>query len=451
VATLSFVKKHLPSLLIALVVLTIGSCETDKLPIEFLTNKLCVASYDYGYTDKMSYSPGDMVRAFLQSKDNINLCRLDVYNLHGDPAFSIETPLVVQHIAPDWPSRNGYGFNPTVDFKIPADLKSGVYLIEHQTPLIVKPKGPVDVLVIYPSNTANAYCTSGGQGLYSIEDKPSYVSFHRPIYLQSQAASGLTWFTNLTNFKIGFACDSDLDDYGRISGHKVIAIIGHSEYWTRKARENFDRFVDEGGSALVLSGNTMWWQVRYSPESDKMIRYIDPSQDPEPNVLMKTVNWTDPSLQFPILPSIGADFPHGGYGLKADAGWNGFKIVSPRSPLLAGTGLGKGDIIRLPSGEYDGAPIKSFDSNGYPELDLNALNFYKTELIGFDRGSRFDLETIGTFIVFKKTVKSGVVVNAASYDWCSDAGIGGQDGGLISKITINAITKLVQKEWIFSD
>ncbi len=53
----------------------------------------------------------------------------------------------------------------------------------------------------------------------------------------------------------------DLEDYSEIAGAKVVVIIGHSEYWTRRARENFDRYVLEGGNALVLSGNTMWWQV----------------------------------------------------------------------------------------------------------------------------------------------------------------------------------------------
>jgi hypothetical protein len=442
-------KSRLHSFLALLAFFAIVSCDKD-LSVAPLTSKLCATSYDYGYTDKMSYSPGETVRAFLQSKDNIDLCRLDIFDLRGDPVFSIETPLVVQQIAADKPWSNGFGFNPTVEFEIPAGLKSGIYLIEHQTPLIVKPKGPVDVLVVYSTNTANAYCTSGGKGLYTIEDKPSYVSFLRPIYLQSQAANGLNWFSKLTNFKIGFACDADMDDYATIARHKVIAIVGHSEYWTRKARENFDRFVDEGGSALVLSGNTMWWQVRYSSDS-KMIRYINPGEDPEQNPSLKTIYWTDPSLHWPILSSIGADFPHGGYGLQIDDGWDGFKIASPHSPLLAGTGLGKGDILHLPSGEYDGAPIKSFDANGYPELDLDALNFYKTELIGFDRGSRFKLETIGTFIVFKKTQTSGIIVNAASYDWCSDFGIGGQDGEIIKKITLNAIGKLVRNEPVFSN
>src|SRR6188472_960874 len=96
--------RHLPGFLILLAFLALGSCQTDKLPLVRLTDKLCAPSYEYGYTDKMSYSPGEVVRAYLQSKDNIDLCRLNIYDLHGDPVFAIETPLAVQQIAPDKPS-----------------------------------------------------------------------------------------------------------------------------------------------------------------------------------------------------------------------------------------------------------------------------------------------------------------------------------------------------------
>lgn len=67
------------------------------------------------------------------------------------------------------------------------------------------------------------------------------------------------------------------------------------------------------------------------------------------------------------------------------------------SPLLEGTGLKNGYILSLPKGEYDGTPIRTFDSNGYPVIDVSALNFKKVKLIGFNKGSRFGKETIGTF------------------------------------------------------
>ena len=89
-----------------------------------------------------------------------------------------------------------------------------------------------------------------------------------------------------------------MDDYENIRGAKLLVVIGHSEYWTRTARLNFDRFVDEGCHALVLSGNTMWWQVRYSENKDRMICYkggndpAAPARSPH-----RTTNWFVSSLK----------------------------------------------------------------------------------------------------------------------------------------------------------
>ena len=119
--------------------------------------------------------------------------------------------------------------------------------------------------------------------------------------------------------------------------------------------------------------------------------------------------------------------------------------------MLEGLDVKKGDILSLPSGEYDGAPILNFTNDGYPVLDKAALGFQQVELIGFDRGSRGGVETIGTFIVFKKNSSSGIVVNAASYDWCSERGIGGPSGEKFKRITLNAIEKLLKHQAVFSN
>ncbi len=433
-------------------VLFFGACENNDLRMSPALPAppavACAFSYSYGYTDRVSYFPGETVKAFIQSKDNIPACKLDVYRINGEFAFSVTSPMSVQITRENAPSINGYGLLPTVDIKLEPNLKSGIYLIERQTPFVVKPLTPVDVLVVYPSNTANAYCESGGKSLYTITDKPSAVSFLRPIPVPFNAEYGLKWFSSLPDYKIGFVADVDLDSYDNIQNSKVLVITGHSEYWTRKAREHFDRFVNEGRHALILSGNTMWWQVRYSQDRTKLVRYY--LNDPETDPLMRTVNWCNQSLQYPIINSIGADFNHGGYGLKTDNGWDGYKIANPASPLLMGTGLKRGDILNLPSGEYDGAPISGFDTDLYPMLNPDSLKFNKIELIGFDRGSRFGKETIGTFIVFKRTATSGIIVNAASYDWCSARGMGGQDGDRIQRITRNALNNLLTGQPVFS-
>lgn len=457
VAFFSIRRVYLCSAVLCSVLLFLASC-TNKtaedpapvIPPKPLPTNLCSPYFSYGYTDKISYSPGHKINVFLQSKENISLCRLDIYNIDGRVAFSVASPLTVQTISPDDPSVKGYGFDITSQIEIPTDLKSGIYLIEKKIPFIVKTNKPVDFTIIYPSNTTNAYAQSGGKSLYDKNDRPSRVSFLRPIPIQSNTEYGLKWFASLSNYNIGYVADSDMDNFSSIQNSSMLVIVGHSEYWTRKARKNFDRFVDGGKDALILSGNTMWWQVRYT-DNNQMICHKDQQLDPISDPLMKTIVWGHPSLQYSILSSIGADFSHGGYGLYMDNGWDGYKIVTPTSPLLEGLNLQKGEILSLPSGEYDGAPILNFTSDGYPELDKAMLGFDKIELIGFDRGARGGKETIGTFIVFKKTPSSGTVINAASYDWCSERGMGGGGGNSVKKITLNAIDKLLNKKPIFSN
>jgi hypothetical protein len=312
--------------------------------------------------------------------------------------------------------------------------------------------------VVYPINTINAYNPTGGKSLYSFNstnDIASHiVSFLRTIsddVEEARCDECLKWFPSLQNISIGYVCDKDLDQYSAVAATKVLVITGHSEYWTRKARNNFDQFISSGKHAILLSGNSMWWQVRYSEDQSQLICYKDGGTDPEPNTLLKTVNWNDLSLHYSIIKSIGADFHHGGYGLKSDNGWDGFKIVNANSPLLDGLNLARGDILSLPTDEYDGAPASQTDIDGYPILD-NPFGFSKLELIGFDKGSRSGAETLATFFVMKATKTSGIIINMASSDWCSASGVGNPTSGdKIKAITKNAIEKLASGKPVFSN
>jgi hypothetical protein len=396
----------------------------------------------------MSYYPGEKIKLFFESRQPMEVCRLTIFSITGQTVFSTSSVLPIVPELPADASENGFNYPVAVEFMLP-ELKSGIYWVENKIPFILKTDDAVDIMIVYPSNTANAYASSGGKSLYSQQDRPSAVSFQRPITLQSASSYCLKWFATLENFSIGYIADNDMSDYENITNAKLLVIPGHSEYWTRQARKNFDEFVNSGGDALILSGNTMWWQVRYSEDDSKLICYKDVEVDPIADPLLKTIEWNKSTLDYSILSSIGADFANGGYGLKADEGWNGYKVVTPASPLLENSGLKKGDIISLPTFEYDGAPILEYDADGYPIIDSAALGFEKIELVGYDKGFR-TTETVGTFIVFKKSSESGVIVNTGSTDWCSANGMGGTSADIIKKITLNAFTKLLNDETLFS-
>lgn len=403
-----------------------------------------------GYTDSTSYFNNDSVKVFINAKDSIHNAMVKLFTVNGLLVDSVKSTIKPQKIINAVPWENGFGYNPTFTYS-PAKLRSGIYLWEKKIPIIIKSATPKTITVLYPSNTENAYCESGGMSMYTLPIEPPFASFLRPILLAPRATSFLEWIENTTYYpNINFICDKDMDNFSSIKDSKLLIIIGHSEYWTREARINFDRFVNEGNDVMILSGNTMWWQVRYNKQKNQLICYRVWKDDPITNILYKTVQWTDRDLKFPIINSIGGDFDLGGYGLKDDCGWDGYKICLNNSPLLEGTFLKKGDILRLPSGEYDGTPLKGFNENGYPIADNSQLKFYKLEILGFDFGFR-DVKTCGTFMVLKKSESSGIIINGASYDWCSPNGIGGVDGLKIKQITVNMIEKLLNKQNVFSN
>lgn len=408
-----------------------------------------------GYADQQSYRPGDVVTLFLNTNSPA-WANLHLYDYTGRPVFEFTAHLITQTAAGPNAWEIGFGYQASASFLLP-DLKSGVYLIERLIPLIVKtaPAAHADVVIVYPTNTVAAYNTAGGKSMYSQPDPAPIVSFHRPTGRTDQSAylnSFLTWFEGLDlPYSFRYLADIDLEDYNELSGSKLLVVIGHSEYWTRSAREHFDQFVLDGGNALLLSGNNMWWQVRYGVDRDEMICYKrvpDPNTDP----LLRTINWTNPFLRYPVVPSIGADFLHGGFDGP------GFYVLLPNSPVFRGVAVKSGDLISMPTVEYDGAPLLNNPVTlGEPRLDLSALGAYRAEIIGYaicDSSDAAEIVTdignhVGTWIATQRTATSGVVINGASTNWCSKTGVNGQDSSRVRKIILNMIDILATHQSVF--
>lgn len=391
-----------------------------------------------GYQDKMSYNQSDTVSFYVNS-NHVSSSQLPLFNLNDECVKKVTLSLFPQKSnKKSW--SNGFGYRLSGIMNADS-LSSGIYYLENCSPFIVKNDGiKAKILVVYPSNTVNAYNREGGRSSYT-DPRGTILSFNRPAKLQKYCLPFLKWIAK-QNFKVDYVADIDLDDYTNLSGYKTIIIPGHSEYWTRKARRNFDKYVNEGGNAIILSGNTMWWQVRY--EKDKMIITKDALKDAHAPDSLKTILWNDTSLHYPILNSIGSDFNHGGYGLKKDKGWNGYLIVKD-SPLYQNTNIFVGDTLLFETAEHDGAPVKF--NYGKPVIDTTKLNFYKQVLLGYDKTYRLR-NTYATFIAFKKTKSSGTIINVGSTNWCS-SGFTGRDSSKIKKLTFNFIDYLVNDKSVF--
>jgi len=377
-----------------------------------------------GYTDRVSYNSGDTVNVFLSGPASANAA-ITLHDTKGNIIQTISTPIVTQTINSTKPWVDGFGYAKTFSFQIPQYLQSGIYTWQGQIPFVCKGANQAaDIIVVYPSNTTNAYNPAGGKSLYlpDASNRASVLSFLRSNVISYPQF--YQWIDGLP-YTIRYIADSDLDNYEEIANSKIVMITGHSEYWTTKARLNIDKFVDSGKNLLVLSGNTMWWQIRYNPGKNMMIAYKHGPSDPLGNTKYSSVSFDDPTVNYSVTNSIGADYTLGGYGRTLANRWDGYKIVQENSPLFAGAGLKNGDILSLKTTEYDCVPVVNMIAPGsteVPVIDNAKLNYYKSELLGYDFAENLepgDGLGLGTFIVGQRTPSSGVIVNVASMDWCN--------------------------------
>ncbi len=419
----------------------------------------------YGYTDKLSYKAGDMITLYYSGPDNPKQA-IHLSDFNGKIYASYTTSVKVQKVNTEKPWLDGCKFEKTGEFKLPDTLKPGVYRFRGTNYFVISDtENPYDITIVYPTNTDNAYNYGGGKSAYDPDlgnraTVSSYLRYQDGLVGRKDFTSSFFFWMLTQNYNANYITDADLDDYKNIEKSKLLMIVGHSEYWTRAARENVDKFVASGKNMLVLSGNTMYWQVRYNKKDNLMICYKDNNLDPLKDTPYSSILWETDFLKYPITSSIGADFSGGGYGSKLTNRQDGYKIVNDKSPLFEGTGLKNGDILKIPTVEYDGAPVVKMIKPGskeIPVIDNSKLKFDKIELLGYDfavnggvEGPEKATNGLGTFIVFRKTPTSGTVVNTATTDWCSKRGMAGADKEKVIRITKNMIDKSLQGESLFT-
>jgi len=72
--------------------------------------------------------------------------------------------------------------------------------------------------------------------------------------------------------------DFDLDrDPNIYEGYKTVIVNGHSEYWSANYIEGLDKYLSGGGTAIIMSGNTMFWRTSFNSDYSVMeCRKYDP-------------------------------------------------------------------------------------------------------------------------------------------------------------------------------
>lgn len=280
-------------------------------------------------------------------------------------------------------------------------------------------------MFVLGTNTWNAYNTWGGTSLYT---GGTQVSFHRPFargmldrpeverddrkarpvhtgeepdadgrifqahrternYPSAIGSTG--WFTHERRFaewaerrgyELDYAVSADLErDPAILDGYDLVLSVGHDEYWSAGQRDTLEAHVARGGHFVSFSGNTIFWQVRSENGANggaTMVGHKYSAHETDPVAATEPTRtsgmWADPLVQRPEWSFLGAGSAFGLYhrfGNATARGVGGFIVYRPDHWLLAGTGLGYGDVLGRDDGvvgyETVGLPIQ-IDELGLP-------------------------------------------------------------------------------------
>ena len=184
---------------------------------------------------------------------------------------------------------DGCNWPVAATFTVPDDWPSGVYTVDVPRPgsrsirtlFYVRPAQPKSrILFLSSANTNQAYNDYGGGSLYGFGDtvKSERVSFDRPyangVGLYDRWESHFVTWAEQAGYQMDYAATYDLEFQPRLlDGYDLVIIAGHSEYWTWDMRQRLRAYIDGGGRFMNLSGNTMWWQVRFEDNGRTIVGY----------------------------------------------------------------------------------------------------------------------------------------------------------------------------------
>lgn len=403
------------------------------------------------------FMPGDTVTWALNGASRARV-PVEVTDVQGSCVDKVD--LSIRPALPVGPApwADGSGYPDAGSWTVPSGLRPGVYLLDHRPDLFTvvdDPASEAPVALLLSTNTFNSYSTTLDRSLYDHPIRVPAVAFDRP---QNQVKSRewlqlLRWAWShpqlATRHRV--ITDVQMDDPAALAGVQVLVVVGHSEYWTRKARVTFDDFVARGGHAVIAGGNTFWWQVRYTEDGRALVCHKNPGMDPVQGPL-ETISWSSSRLEYPIAPSTGGSFSNGGFGFLRQPtalSRSGMAVVTPSSPLLEGTGLGKGDWMDFGAvREYDGMPIVGFDEDGYPVPDTSALGTADAEIVAYGWGQRGGEHTVGTMHIFRPGPTSGTIVHLGFKEAGGLAPGGNRE--LVTSILDRAVCGLLEGRSMFS-
>lgn len=267
-----------------------------------------------GYTDSLSYNPGDTVN-FKVDSNNVGFdVEIFRHGYYGYVSFGAKRKATISGAPASQPSPtiNSFGgtecaWSTTATWAVPSDATPGVYIYNMrrtdnsafvaQGLFVVKSPVPVSqqnkIMIATADFTWQAYNVWGartdagdgyagytGRSIYgqaptvSLSGRAFAVSYDRPLgtiganpqsfYWESE--SGLVNFLEGNGYDLAYFTSVDIDKNPVIpSRFKVAVSQGHSEYWTDSLRDAYEDARAADTNVMFLSSNTALWRVRFDP------------------------------------------------------------------------------------------------------------------------------------------------------------------------------------------
>ena len=238
-----------------------------------------------GYTDQLSYAPGDEVKLHVSSAGPVALEATRI-----GKKFSPITQSGVfspgRHAIPKDASSHGCRWPVGHSFRLPPDTPSGYYAIDSFGARAMVTGPSVRALPssssarrsrartrrsssnsrptpTTPTRTGAATaCTPTTAGTRSRAAACRSTGRSRSQFAQLGSSRSSQW-AEANGYALDYCVNSDLEFHPELLKHyKLVLSVGHDEYWSAPMRDNLEKFIGDGGNVAFFSGNTCCWQVR---------------------------------------------------------------------------------------------------------------------------------------------------------------------------------------------
>lgn len=388
-----------------------------------------------GYCSETSVRPGDTLKIMVSTNPvaefDLEIFRTGYYGGDGGRSM-MKFDFMQGKVQPDPPIGENRlrecKWEPSVEFKIPEDWVSGVYLgklttkriegvyqsrltakegLQSYVIFIVRDDRPCDLLFQCSDITWAAYNSwpddrwslyhndkevynPSGRKKWTTGPDSSWASFDRPyanfcqdhlVDRPSSVGSGefllwefpLSYWMEKYGYDVSYFTNVDTHtDRPGLQRAKGFISVGHDEYWTREMYDNVSAARDAGVNLAFLSGNAVWGVVPLLPSGDGQSHrvmqregvFIGEASD-------EYYNKRREGFKYPSAPD-GAQLMGGRYGSDG-IGPGDWVCFAPEHWLYKGTGMKKGDRVK---------GLIGWEWHGNPALNLPGLEIvaYSTPL-----------------------------------------------------------------------